>query len=344
MQVKLPAARDDNGHGVIELLKNCKDGRIYILISNYVAQNTIALGNAKTVDEAKLLAERGVNLSIIPWGVFPSPLHLAVKNNNLELVKYFLSSGSDVNLHNAAVPPPLAWADNVEIAKLLLTKGANGEYALGCAVRNNDLAAAKVLLTCGINASIFVEGWRYDSYDKRVSALGYAVKNNNLKMAELLADNGARYDRENWYDLMEKNSAMFVMLLEKGAFSGVDNGLMHSSVLYAFNRKDIKMAKALLSKQVQGHNPIDKETLNKLLVRCVDNVTDGGSNDIRAFYLAMAELLLDGGADANVRYDSGSKLIDCIVANIGLIGGGHWNVKARDLLLKYGAKSKYLEK
>lgn len=90
---------------------------------------TILHDMAKTgqLDKAKLLIDYGADINPIDEAYHSTPLGLAARWGQTEMVEYLLQQGADPNLSGAAWSTPMAWAKKKgfpEIAKMLVGAGA----------------------------------------------------------------------------------------------------------------------------------------------------------------------------------------------------------------------------
>ena len=121
-------------------------------------------------------------------------------NPDLELIRVIVENGlMDVGAKDKWGHTPLHMAKNIELAKLLITSGADvdakNEYSstpLHWAVYGNNIAIAKLLITSG--ADVNAKG-EYGS-----TPLHWAVSRDNIEIAKLLIDSGAKVNSKNGYD------------------------------------------------------------------------------------------------------------------------------------------------
>jgi len=122
------------------------------------------------------------------------PLHLAVQNGDLELVKLLMPLTKEINTTNNDLQTPLMMATeskNTKVVEYLLDKGANpyipnslGDFPLHVAAQNGDLEAVKFLIpyTKNINTK---------NQDKHYTPLILATQARNNKVVEYLLKSGA---------------------------------------------------------------------------------------------------------------------------------------------------------
>ena len=104
---------------------------------------SIYLNDIKNIKEA---LENGADVYFQDEQSGMSPLHVAILQNNRDIVELLLEKGADVNLQNNSGDTPLHFAiagENVELCNLLLNAGAdvnlqneNGKTPLHHAVEN----------------------------------------------------------------------------------------------------------------------------------------------------------------------------------------------------------------
>lgn len=254
-----------------------------------------------------------------------TPLIAALKNEDYDLLKFFLENGADPNTEDGLGKLPL-----IEAAKfrgpnayfeLLLNYGADinakdnrGDTALICSV-DKSYRVVEFLLSKGANVN--VKNSQGDTPLTRAASIG---KINNVK---ILLENGASIDDLNGFNMTalvlairEGHFDIVKLLIEAKASTHIQN-IVGTNAL-AESTKHYDIFKFLLSKGLKIDdetlisasksnqldvlefilNEIDvktsQETLNKALIEASSN----GS------YLSV-KLLLDKGADVNVRKPSG---------------------------------------
>ncbi|XP_020297140.1 uncharacterized protein LOC109861755 isoform X2 [Pseudomyrmex gracilis] len=121
-----------------------------------------------------------------------TPLHFAVLNGDIEIVKMLLDRRANVNATTWQGTTPLHYAienKKIEIAELLLNHGANvnastknGNTPLFLAVKRGHVDAVKMLMDRGSNVN--AETWN------GTTLLHYAIVTNEIKIAELLLNHG----------------------------------------------------------------------------------------------------------------------------------------------------------
>ena len=136
-------------------------------------------------------------------GVFPNaidsqgntPLSLAARNGNADMLRLLLKAGADVNGRGGAMPPLAVAALHGQLRAMAVLlafqadidlAGANGLSPLWCAVQLNQTAAAELLIT---------HGARYRALNQNGdSMLVQAVRDNQLAMLDTLLRNGVPAD------------------------------------------------------------------------------------------------------------------------------------------------------
>lgn len=200
---------------------------------------------------AQLLIDHGANQKAINIG-----FNGAVQSNRLEMVKFFLDKGAEINEkvwpHSVTALGLAIRAKNTKMENLLLSNGAS-LFMSGALLYNNDLESVEKLLKAGMNPNCTP----YSSQDPLILAaydgnyslakllikygadintqksqpegdygntpLVHAALKNNLKLAKLLLQNGANPNVSGTsVDILHmlakrNNSEMIELLLEYGA-------------------------------------------------------------------------------------------------------------------------------
>ncbi|EAY17753.1 hypothetical protein TVAG_015820 [Trichomonas vaginalis G3] len=180
-------------------------------------------GNYDEVSKKLILC--GVDINLNGISKF-SALHIAVLNNNIELVKFIAAQCADINHRDSFGQTALyiaAKKNYPAIAKILLLNGGdvngvgiNGENVLHIAVRNNNIDLVKLIVTNGVNVN-HADYSGETAFDIAIkndfkslikvlllnevdvnrtgkngeTALDFAIKKNNKDLAEILLSNGA---------------------------------------------------------------------------------------------------------------------------------------------------------
>ena len=89
----------------------------------------LAAEHNPNIEVVKYLVSRGADVNAKTHTLEHTLLHFAVQNPNLEIVRYFVSQGADVNAKNTAGYAPIHEVarhnPNVEVLKYLVSQGAN---------------------------------------------------------------------------------------------------------------------------------------------------------------------------------------------------------------------------
>ena len=123
------------------------------LLNNAIKNNDINLAEKIIADD--IFAVNGQN----HFGL--TPLHIAVKNNNLSFVELLLKSGADIDSEDNKGRTPLFYAiaeKNLTITKYLILNGADYEYStrfgfqpIHQAAKSGALNILKFLINLGVN-------------------------------------------------------------------------------------------------------------------------------------------------------------------------------------------------
>lgn len=114
-------------------------------------------------------------------------LHDAVRNSNIELIKFLIDRGSDINKKGLYGYTPLhisVGMNNIEITKLLIENGADvnikddkGEIPLIKALRSKEVTISKLLICSGSKRDI--------EDINNIATMNYLVKNDDYRLINM---------------------------------------------------------------------------------------------------------------------------------------------------------------
>lgn len=181
-------------------------------------------------------------------------LHYAVFYNHIDVVRYLVENGANVNQQNLSGLTPLFWSLDqglYDIAKVLLEHGADtsifskdGYAVLHKAVASNAMEAVKYLVEIG-KADINVEA---SAIHKRTTALHIAAANGYYDLAEYLISNNADVNSKTSQNITPLHKAVarnhqdvVTLLLTKGADINALDTIYRTPLHYAafYNRLEI---------------------------------------------------------------------------------------------------------
>ena len=192
----------------------------------------------------------------------------AIKNNNVEIIKYLINKGADVNAkdckNNTVLIQAVSQISDSNIIELLINAGAdvkaednNGFDCLGYAVLNNtNEEIIKLLINKGLNVKkVYEKGFKTLAF--------YAAGNPNPEIMQILIDNGVDFDFKQANDLknfapvdynfyMERDKSKFMTPLMLAAEAGTPEVC---EVL-------IKAGSRLETKDISGRTPLIISTAN----------------------------------------------------------------------------------
>ncbi|CAG9830783.1 unnamed protein product [Diabrotica balteata] len=241
-----------------------------------------------------------------------SPLHMAAANGDIEMAKWLLKRGANVNAaggrHRQNALYVAARGSFLGVMKILVEAGADvnavdveEHSVLTCAVRQGYEENVRFLVKKGARVNHEEPGG--------VTALRLAVWANNCPVVKILLENGARVIHSHHLvhvGVSNSNLEIIKLLVEAGAMvnSRDDQGL--TPLMLACSRKNVAIAKYLLSRgaDVNASSHIDGRTA---LHVCVQDVREAKS------VYQLVDLLVSHGADMNAPSYQGNVLFYSII-------------------------------
>lgn len=285
-------------------------------------------------DIAKMLLDRGAdpdlrgaNYRNFGQDSCETPLILAVKNGDRDMIDALLAKGADINRADCQWGnPPLGYTRDMAIAALLLEKGADpnrgGNYMspLRTALANRDKEMLTLLLERGADPNRASPGMQNETLLHHVARENYDGSYVSLLLAHG-ADTGLRNaEGLTAYDIaVGKGRKDIVTLLEK---SGAESGDPHSVMLQAIGRSDLatmeKLLKGGLDPNSQpyvfsvayaavyarfNNSRVAALDMTSLLSKYGANLKVTGENSVSLLHMAqdgeMVDFLVSKGADVN---------------------------------------------
>ncbi|KAJ7583214.1 ankyrin repeat-containing domain protein [Mycena floridula] len=135
------------------------------------------------LEMVKFILDQGVDINAMRNGVRGGPLSAAAFYGHIEVVKYLIDKGADVNANNTILRDGVS--GGLEVVKLLIDKGVNLEVQGEAALQFSSSWAAdadvvKLLIEKGVSPR-----------DKEGNILRGACYHGHLEIAKILIDNGA---------------------------------------------------------------------------------------------------------------------------------------------------------
>jgi ankyrin repeat protein len=237
------------------------------------------------------------------------PLHAAARKGQLAVARFLIENGADLGLRDSGSYTPLHRAvegGHKAMAEMLLAAGANADAAGYSDKRPLHLAAfwgfteiAKVLLAAGADVNAAARGG---------TPLHEAIPRERMPMIDLLLDSGADLEAKTPVHYEPPRAATPLMLaIEMNFPSTVEHLLMRGADINASNASGDRVLH--IAVQSSRPDPIlrallergpDLEALSQnltpLQVACVNRNT------------SAARLLLEAGANPNVRFDRAGRV------------------------------------
>jgi ankyrin repeat protein len=255
-----------------------------------------------------------------------TPLAWAATRNRPEVLRFLIDQGSDINHHDncdGSVLAQTAWLGHMEIARILLERGANPEVGAGDDAYGTPLHRACWQGNIEMVLVLLKHGAQIDSVNNtKDTPLCFAIGQGQTAVGKLLLDRGADPNGKGNSPLSaaawEGRSEIARILLERGAEVGM---ALHN----AANRGDADLVQLLLAHKVdrslrddESRTPLHVAVMCReadriqeyfkivdLLLEHGYSLDDGSSGGRRVIHLAanlpMLEHLLKRGADVNTR-------------------------------------------
>ena len=315
----------------------------------------IAIGN-NNLDILKLLVKRGDSKeTLIPD---------AVRENNIEMVKYLLSIGQDIDAQRFFdgfwVDSPLkVAAENgyVEMAKFLINEGANlnsaddymlyayNNYDITKLLVDNDVFNLNTNTTREEAIELVKDGKYYeieklllsedsnniDGYDELMNAISKGDMKALEKLVKDDTDLNKQYDKITPLGLAaaRNDKEMVKFLVEKGADINLEDGYGYTPLIIAMKYRNIGLAKDIIDL---------KPDLNAICSATGDTPLTYLAREVW-FGTDLCYYMIKNGADVNKKNDNGDTPLIVAVQNVvgsyGMLGviinmGADYNIKNND--------------
>ena len=294
----------------------------------------------------KILVERGASIKkkINPGG--DTALHISIAKGYDSITKFLVAKGVNVNALNKSRQSGLylaALGGNVEIAALLIDKGADLEHKAGilgytplvASVVRNHLSMVEFLVSRGadVNAEI----------NEKETGLLFAAYHGFVEIVDVLIQNGADLKHKNeegmdslMQSVLENHLSTAKLLVAYGANVNTSNNYNASALFVAAENGYVEIAELLIQREAWleqkeqefGRNPLiqsvifNHPSMVQLLLRHGANVnaTDNNHQSALMFaavngHLQVAELLIQNGADLKQKDEDGNNSLMLSVMN-----------------------------
>ncbi|WP_410542337.1 ankyrin repeat domain-containing protein [Wolbachia endosymbiont of Tetranychus urticae] len=300
----------ENIDEAIKLVKQCgPDGTFNGISPLYVASE---VGNLNMI---KLFINNGIAINTIDSITRSTPLIAAIINNNLRAVECLIQAGADINFSDKYGNLPLDFAGfikNIEIAKLLVDKGAIFNRVLHVASGSNNIELMKYLITKG--ADINCKDKIGDTPLHKAADHG---------MVKLLIEHGAEPDSKNIIDrtplisAVEKGDVDTVKyLIEAGADLNTQMKDGYSPLHKAILSKNLDIIKLLISNGAKleiynncGETPLAFAKIHgeTEIVEYIDSIISN---------LSHSKVTSIGNTDITIKYNLAADKLDTIETSI----------------------------
>jgi len=270
------------------------------------------------------LLEKEVGLS--------TPLLWAADHNRPEMLAWLIDQGANINFHNDCEDSALsnaAWKGHIEIARILLDRGADTEVGAGKDAYGTALHRACWQGNQEMAALLLDHGAKMDSVNNSDDTpLEFAVGEGHLEVARFLLDRGANPNKGNALSSAAREGRIEIarLLLDRGAEVGM---AIHRAAEMGY----LDLVELLLKYKIdrslrndESRTPLhlaamcrDKERWNhyfKIVDRLLEHgysLEDVSSGGRRVIHLAgnraMLEHLLKRGADLNTPSAAGRTIL-----------------------------------
>ena len=321
--------------------------------------NAVEKGDLKKVRE---LVERDPAL-INQWHEYQTPLHKAAEDGNIEIAKFLISQGADldavpngygINLEQIKTPLLIAvQKDNKDMVSLLIKNKANAYIKYGGLSWALHHAKSKEV------AKMLIEnGAKINSKDYyKNTPLNKAAEKGHLEVVKLLISRGAYIDNKNSQGFTPLHIAAYQgyteiaeILIRKGANIRELNKLkqtpLHLSKALEISQLLINAGADINLKDSEGNIPLyhavknEKFEIVKLLVLKGSRINESNIGGVTPLHVSlrpnekrMTKFLLSNGANANAKDYYGQTPLHYAVEHSSIIGSDYY-VK---LLVENGA-------
>lgn len=306
-----------------EIYKNCNPTSQQL---EYMLVEAVRNGNMPRVKELLL---KGTNVNCvcnytIPYETYYytrescTPINVACDSGNIEMARFLIEKGADVNTKNDAGMTPLMGNNNPDFVRLLIEKGAD--------VNVKDVSGLTPLhmaQNSGIAGFLIASGADVNARDEVGSTPLHIA--DTIDMVRLLIEKGADINAKNNYGetplyraLINNYADIAGYLLVKG--SSTDSIMIsgETPLIYAIRENQTDIVRLLIENGADvnpewGDTPLhlsNNAEISRLLIdkgAAVNSRSETGATPL--FYASTAEiasLLIEKGADVNAKDDSGN--------------------------------------